>query len=85
MVPASIFARGLEIRLVDTVCISCYDFKDQGDIKILIPIDIDSNNDWLLIDDLVEIGKSARIHYRSQPGHLDLFSPEMRKASSWNL
>ena len=34
LVPASIIARELEIRVVDTVCISSYDYKDQGDIKI---------------------------------------------------
>ena len=60
LVPASIIARELEIRLVDTVCISSYDFKDQADIEILKPVDIDSN-DWLLIDDLVDTGQTARI------------------------
>ena len=60
LVPASIIARELEIRLVDTVCISSYDFKDQGEIKILKPVEIDSN-DWLLIDDLVDTGKTASI------------------------
>jgi len=60
LVPASIIARELEIRLVDTVCISSYDFKDQGEIKILKPVDIDSS-DWLLIDDLVDTGKTAGI------------------------
>jgi xanthine phosphoribosyltransferase len=60
LVPASIIARELEIRLVDTVCISSYDFKDQGEISILKPVDIDSNG-WLLIDDLVDTGKTAGI------------------------
>ena len=60
LVPASIIARELEIRLVDTVCISSYDFKDQGEIRILKPVEIDSN-DWLLIDDLVDTGKTASI------------------------
>ncbi len=60
LVPASIIARELEIRLVDTVCISSYDFKNQGEIKILKPVDIDSSG-WLLIDDLVDTGTTARI------------------------
>ncbi len=60
LVPASIIAREVEIRLVDPVCISSYDYKDQGEIKILKPVDIDSN-DWLLIDDLVDTGKTAHI------------------------
>ena len=35
LVPASIIARELEIHLVDTVCISSYDWQDQADIKLL--------------------------------------------------
>jgi xanthine phosphoribosyltransferase len=60
LVPASIIARELEIRLVDTVCISSYDFKDMGESKILKSVDID-DNDWLLIDDLVDTGRTAGI------------------------
>ncbi|MCP5050308.1 MAG: xanthine phosphoribosyltransferase, partial [bacterium] len=40
LVPASIIARELEIRLVDTVCISSYDFKEMGESKILKSVDI---------------------------------------------
>ncbi len=60
MVPASIIARELEIRLVDTVCIAGYDFKEMGDVKILKSVDIDAD-DWLLVDDLVDTGRTARI------------------------
>jgi len=60
LVPASIIARELEIRLVDTVCISSYDFKQQGDISVLKSPSIEGSN-LLLIDDLVDTGKTARI------------------------
>ena len=60
LVPASIIARELEIRLVDTVCISSYDFKEMGESKILKSVDIDDEN-WLLIDDLVDTGRTANI------------------------
>jgi adenine/guanine phosphoribosyltransferase-like PRPP-binding protein len=60
LVPASIIARELEIRLVDTVCISSYDARDLGESKVLKAVDIDSN-DWLLVDDLVDTGQTARI------------------------
>ena len=60
LVPASIIARELEIRLVDTVCISSYDFKEIGESKILKSADIDAD-DWLLVDDLVDTGRTARI------------------------
>ena len=60
LVPASIIARELEIRLVDTVCVSSYDYKEIGDSKILKSVDID-DTDWLLVDDLVDTGRTARI------------------------
>jgi xanthine phosphoribosyltransferase len=60
LVPASIIARELEIRLVDTICISSYDFKQQGETKVLKTPESDSQG-WLLIDDLVDTGNTARI------------------------
>jgi xanthine phosphoribosyltransferase len=60
MVPASIIARELEIRHVDTVCVSSYDVRAQGEITVLKSVDIDGK-DWLLVDDLVDTGQTARI------------------------
>ena len=60
LVPASIIARELEIRLVDTVCISSYDHQQQGETKVLKSPQTDSKG-WLLIDDLVDTGNTARI------------------------
>ena len=60
MVPASIIARELEIRLVDTVCVSSYDVRAQGEITVLKSVDVDGK-DWLLVDDLVDTGQTARI------------------------
>lgn len=60
LVPASIIARELEIRLVDTVCISSYDYQKQGKISVLKSPVIDGSG-LLLIDDLVDTGKTARI------------------------
>jgi len=60
LVPASIIARELEIRLVDTVCISSYDFQQQGKISVLKSPEIDGSG-LLLIDDLVDTGKTARV------------------------
>ncbi|MEJ2220797.1 MAG: xanthine phosphoribosyltransferase [Desulfobacterales bacterium] len=60
LVPASIIARELEIRLVDTVCVSSYDVRAQGEISVLKSVDIDGSG-WLLVDDLVDTGQTARI------------------------
>ena len=60
LVPASIIARELEIRLVDTICVSSYDFQQQGATQVLKSPETDSKG-WLLIDDLVDTGNTARI------------------------
>jgi xanthine phosphoribosyltransferase len=60
LVPASIIARELEIRFIDTVCISSYDFQHQVEINVLKPPAI-VGEDLLLIDDLVDTGRTARI------------------------
>jgi xanthine phosphoribosyltransferase len=60
LVPAAIIARELEIHLVDTVCISSYNWKNQGKIQILKSVDGDGEG-WLLVDDLVDTGKTATV------------------------
>ena len=60
LVPASIIARELEIRLVDTVCISSYDYQQQGEPSVLKSPTIDREG-LLLIDDLVDTGQTARV------------------------
>jgi xanthine phosphoribosyltransferase len=60
LVPASIIARELEIRLVDTICISSYDYQQQGQTEVLKSPETDGEG-WLLIDDLVDTGNTARI------------------------
>jgi xanthine phosphoribosyltransferase len=60
LVPAAIIARELEIHLVETVCISSYAWKDQGRVEILKAVEGDGKN-WLLVDDLVDTGKTAQV------------------------
>ena len=60
LVPAAIIARELDIRLVDTVCVSSYNWQDQrGEVEILKSIEGDGQG-WLLIDDLVDTGATAK-------------------------
>ena len=40
------------------MCISSYTWKDQGTIEILKPV-AEDGEDWLLVDDLVDTGKTA--------------------------
>ena len=60
LVPAAIVARELDIHLVDTVCISSYTWQDQGKINIIKPV-AEDGKDWLLVDDLVDTGKTAAV------------------------
>ncbi|MBL3539400.1 xanthine phosphoribosyltransferase [Aminivibrio sp.] len=60
LVPAAIIARELDIRLVDTVCVSSYTIRNQGEISVLKEIRGDGE-EWLIIDDLVDTGKTARV------------------------
>ena len=63
LVPASILAREMEIRVVDTLCISTYEEQLKGTVKVLkVPeraVAIDGEG-WLLIDDLVDTGTTAK-------------------------
>lgn len=61
LVPAAIVARELDIRLVDTVCVSSYDWKDQkGEVKVLKNIQ-GTGEGWLIVDDLVDTGRTAKV------------------------
>lgn len=60
LVPAAIIARELDVRLVDTVCIKSYSGKERGRVEILKKVP-GNGKDWLLIDDLVDTGKTASV------------------------
>lgn len=60
LVPAAVIARELEIYHIDTVCISSYDWKEQGEANILKGTEGDGEG-WLVIDDLVDTGGTAKI------------------------
>lgn len=59
MVPACILARELNIRLVDTVCISSYDHDHQRNLTVLKTADTDGEG-FLVVDDLVDTGETAK-------------------------
>ena len=59
LVPAAIVARELDIRLIDTVCIVSYDEFNQGQLNVLKGVPGDGNG-WLIVDDLVDTGRTAR-------------------------
>ncbi|MGI9421011.1 MAG: xanthine phosphoribosyltransferase [Geminicoccaceae bacterium] len=60
LVPAQIVGRELEIRLIDTICISSYDDQERRTPKVLKSVD-GSGEGWLIVDDLVDTGRTGRI------------------------
>ncbi|PIE61390.1 MAG: xanthine phosphoribosyltransferase [Desulfobacterales bacterium] len=60
LVPAAIIARELDIHLIDTVCITSYDWQSQGESTVLKSIDGDGEG-LLIIDDLVDTGSTAKL------------------------
>jgi xanthine phosphoribosyltransferase len=66
LVPAAVIARELDIRIVDTVCISSYDWKERGAANVLKCPDGDGDG-WLLVDDLVDTGKTAGVARKMLP------------------
>ena len=60
LVPSAIIARELEIRMIDTVCVVSYDHQKQGKIEI-IKHSKAKGKGVLLIDDLVDTGRTANL------------------------
>ena len=68
LVPAAIVARELGIRLIETVCVASYNHTTQGELRILKTVAGEvaavaggRGKGVLIVDDLVDTGKTARI------------------------
>lgn len=59
LAPASVLARELGIRYVDTLCISSYDYDNQRDLNVLKKAPGDGEG-FIVIDDLVDTGGTAK-------------------------
>ena len=65
LVPAAIVARELGIRVIDTVCVSSYNHTTQSEVKLLKSIGREiaaaPRQRVLIVDDLVDTGKTAKL------------------------
>jgi xanthine phosphoribosyltransferase len=66
LVPAAIIARELDLRIIETVCIASYDdHKNQSGLQVLktlsSEISAGDGTGMLVVDDLVDTGKTARV------------------------
>ena len=67
LVPAALVARELDIRLIDTICVTSYGSgaeaqaaqQQQGTVQVLKGVS-GQGDGYLLIDDLVDTGKTAQ-------------------------
>jgi xanthine phosphoribosyltransferase len=66
LVPGAIVARELGVRLVDTVCISSYNDRIQGEANILKAVK-GRGDGVLVIDDLADTGVTARLVRKMLP------------------
>jgi xanthine phosphoribosyltransferase len=60
LVPASLLARELNIRCVDTVCISSYDHDNKREMQVLKRANGDGEG-FIVVDDLVDTGGTAKV------------------------
>lgn len=72
LVAAAIVARELNLRLIDTVCVASYENETrQGELKLLKGVAESVGKlgrDVLIVDDLVDTGKTAKIVRELLPG-----------------
>jgi xanthine phosphoribosyltransferase len=62
LIPAAIIARELECRLIESVSIITYDEENRGEPTITkSPIAAGDGDGWLIIDDLVDSGSTAKV------------------------
>jgi xanthine phosphoribosyltransferase len=74
LVPAAIVARELGIRMIETVCVVSYEHTTQGELRIVKTVTPEitkigggRGKGVLIVDDLVDTGKTARIVRRLLP------------------
>lgn len=60
LIPAAIIARELDIRHIDTICVLSYAWQEQTTKVNVLKAAQTDGQDWLLVDDLVDTGKTAR-------------------------
>ncbi|HEX6979025.1 MAG TPA: xanthine phosphoribosyltransferase [Alphaproteobacteria bacterium] len=72
LVPAAIVARELDVRVVDTISIKTYDHMTMGSATVLKPPSPETRSmpegRWLIVDDLVDTGTTAKIVRELMPG-----------------
>ncbi|BDG72773.1 xanthine phosphoribosyltransferase [Roseomonas fluvialis] len=62
LIPAAIIARELDCRLIESVSIVTYDEEKRGEPRVAKPpLAAGDGEGWLILDDLVDTGTTARV------------------------
>ena len=63
LIPAYYLAKYLNVKYLETLCISSYDAKDNPQEPVVIPFskEIDTRKGWLIVDDLADRGKTMEL------------------------
>ncbi|MBR0668899.1 xanthine phosphoribosyltransferase [Roseomonas hellenica] len=62
LIPAAVVARELDCRLIETVSIVTYDEEAKGAPRVVkTPAAAGDGSGWLVVDDLVDTGTTARV------------------------
>ena len=62
LIPAAIIARELDCRLIESVSIVTYDEEKRGEPRVAKPpVAAGDGEGWLILDDLVDTGTTARV------------------------
>ena len=73
LVPAAIVARELEIRIIETVSVVGYHYDDSKPMQqetaniVKHPANVGDGEGWLVVDDLVDTGRTADVLRRLLP------------------
>jgi xanthine phosphoribosyltransferase len=62
LIPAAIIARELDCRLIESVSIVTYEEEKRGEARVVKPpVAAGDGEGWLILDDLVDTGTTARV------------------------
>ena len=73
LVPAAVVARELNVRVIETICVASYqNYKNEGALKVLKTVAPEivatGGKRVLIVDDLVDTGKTAKVVREILPG-----------------
>ncbi|HVY12430.1 MAG TPA: xanthine phosphoribosyltransferase [Alphaproteobacteria bacterium] len=69
LVPAAVIARELELRCVESICVSSYDHQKQRAVELVKPPmeRVGKGKGWIVVDDLADTGRTLELIKKMLP------------------